>query len=51
MSAPLTTAADYSLGVDEAERQRLLGSLRAWADTWLPDDPDMLERDPDIVLG
>ena len=28
-----------------------LGSLRAWADTWLPDDPDMLERDPDIVLG
>jgi hypothetical protein len=24
MSAPLTTAADYSLGVDEAERQRLL---------------------------
>jgi DNA-binding HxlR family transcriptional regulator len=28
-----------------------LGSLRAWADTWLPEDPDMLERDPDIVLG
>lgn len=28
-----------------------LGSLRAWADTWLPDDPDMLEHDPDIVLG
>jgi hypothetical protein len=28
-----------------------LGSLRTWADTWLPDDPDMLERDPDIVLG
>jgi DNA-binding HxlR family transcriptional regulator len=28
-----------------------LGSLRAWADTWLPDDPDMLARDPDIVLG
>jgi DNA-binding HxlR family transcriptional regulator len=28
-----------------------LGSLRAWADTWLPDDPDMLERDPDVVLG
>jgi DNA-binding HxlR family transcriptional regulator len=28
-----------------------LGSLRSWADTWLPDDPDMLERDPDIVLG
>jgi DNA-binding HxlR family transcriptional regulator len=28
-----------------------LGSLRAWADTWLPDDPDMLERDPDVLLG
>lgn len=28
-----------------------LGSLRDWADTWLPDDPDMLERDPDVVLG
>lgn len=27
-----------------------LGTLRTWADTWLPDDPDMLERDPDIVL-
>jgi DNA-binding HxlR family transcriptional regulator len=28
-----------------------LGSLRAWADTWLPDDPAMLERDPDVVLA
>ena len=28
-----------------------LDSLRAWADTWLPDDPVMLERDPDVVLG
>ena len=28
-----------------------LASLRAWADTWLPDDPDMVERDPDILLG
>lgn len=28
-----------------------LGSLRAWADTWLPEDPGMLERDPDVVLG
>ena len=26
-------------------------SLRVWADTWLPDDPDMVERDPAIVLG
>jgi len=28
-----------------------LGSLRAWADTWLPDDPDMVDRDPDVLLG
>ena len=28
-----------------------LGSLRTWAETWLPDDPDMWERDPDVVLG
>jgi hypothetical protein len=28
-----------------------LVSLRAWAGTWLPDDPDMLERDPDVVLA
>jgi DNA-binding HxlR family transcriptional regulator len=28
-----------------------LSSLRTWADTWLPDDPDMIERDPDVVLG
>jgi DNA-binding HxlR family transcriptional regulator len=26
-------------------------SLRDWAETWLPDDPDMVERDPDVVLG
>ena len=26
-------------------------SLRGWADTWLPDDPDMIERDPAIVLA
>lgn len=28
-----------------------LSSLRTWAETWLPDDPDMLERDPDVLLG
>lgn len=26
-------------------------SLRGWANTWLPDDPEMVERDPDIVLS
>jgi DNA-binding HxlR family transcriptional regulator len=28
-----------------------LDSLRVWSSTWLPDDPAMLERDPDVVLG
>lgn len=26
-------------------------SLRNWAETWLPDDVAMVERDPEIVLG
>ena len=26
-------------------------SLRGWAETWLPDDIAMVERDPEIVLG
>jgi DNA-binding HxlR family transcriptional regulator len=26
-------------------------SLRGWADTWLPDDPDMAEREPAVVLN
>jgi DNA-binding HxlR family transcriptional regulator len=29
----------------------VLYSLRGWAETWLPDDPTMMERDPDVVLG
>ena len=29
----------------------VLSSLHTWADTWLPEDPAMVERDPDIVLG
>ena len=29
----------------------VLLSLRGWAETWLPDDPAMMERDPDVVLG
>jgi DNA-binding HxlR family transcriptional regulator len=28
-----------------------LDSLRAWSNTWLPEDPDMLQRDPDVALG
>lgn len=26
-------------------------SLRHWAEAWLPDDPDMVDRDPDVVLA
>jgi DNA-binding HxlR family transcriptional regulator len=26
-------------------------SLRGWAATWLPDDPMMVERDPDVLLA
>ena len=29
----------------------VLSSLRGWAETWLPEDPAMMERDPDVVLG
>ena len=29
----------------------VLLSLQGWAETWLPDDPAMVERDPDVVLG
>jgi DNA-binding HxlR family transcriptional regulator len=28
-----------------------LGALRTWAEAWLPEDPEMFERDPDVVLG
>jgi DNA-binding HxlR family transcriptional regulator len=41
----------YRLTAVGQDLMATLGSLRAWADTWLPEDPDMLERDPDIVLG
>lgn len=25
--------------------------FRTWADAWLPDDPAMIERDPEVILG
>lgn len=28
-----------------------LESLREWAATWLPDDPDLVEHDPDLILA
>ncbi len=29
----------------------VLLALRGWSETWLPDDPEMAERDPDLVFG
>ena len=29
----------------------VLAALRGWAETWIPDDPAMVERDPDVVLA
>ena len=29
----------------------VLCSLQDWAETWLPEDPAMVERDPDVVLA
>ena len=29
----------------------VLDTLRGWAETWLPDDPAMMDRDPDVVRG
>ena len=43
--------APYHLTAVGAGLMPTILSLRGWADTWLPDDPDMVERDPDIVLG
>ena len=41
----------YRLTTVGAGLMPVLASLRGWADTWLPDDPAMAERDPDVVLG
>jgi hypothetical protein len=29
----------------------VLLSFHDWAETWLPEDPEMVDRDPDVVLG
>lgn len=50
----LVTHADgtpYQLTVAGAELVPTILSLRGWAETWLPDDPDMVERDSDVVLA
>jgi DNA-binding HxlR family transcriptional regulator len=41
----------YRLTTVGAGLMPVLYSLRGWAETWVPDDPAMLERDPDVVLG
>lgn len=44
-------SAGYRLTSVGAGLMPVLFSLRGWAETWLPDDPAMAERDPDVVLG
>jgi len=41
----------YRLTTVGAGLMPVLYSLRGWAETWLPDDPAMMDRDPDVVLG
>ncbi|MCK6211638.1 helix-turn-helix transcriptional regulator [Georgenia sp. EYE_87] len=44
-------AAGYRLTDVGGGLMPVLFALRDWAETWLPDDPAMVERDPDVVLG
>ena len=41
----------YRLTTVGAGLMPVLASLRGWSETWLPDDPAMMERDPDVVLA
>jgi DNA-binding HxlR family transcriptional regulator len=43
--------APYRLTTVGTELVPTIVSLRDWAATWLPDDPDLVERDPDVVLA
>lgn len=43
--------APYQLTAAGTDLIPTIVSLRGWAETWLPDDPDMVERDPDVVLA
>lgn len=40
----------YRLTTVGAGLMPVLASLRGWAETWLPDDPTMVEREPAVVL-
>ena len=46
-----TAHSRYRLTAVGASLMPTILSLRGWADTWIPDDPDMLEREPAIVLA
>jgi DNA-binding HxlR family transcriptional regulator len=43
--------APYRLTAAGTELGPTILSLRCWAEAWLPDDPDMVDRDPDVVLA
>lgn len=44
-------AAAYQLTAAGAGLVPMMLSLRGWAEAWLPEDPEMVERDPDVVLA
>lgn len=41
----------YGLTTAGAGLLPVLSALQSWADTWVPEDPAMLDRDPDVVLA
>lgn len=43
--------APYRLTAAGTELVPTILSLRRWAAAWLPDDPDLVDRDPDVVLA
>lgn len=45
------SGAPYRLTAAGTDLTPTILSPRGWAETWLPDDPDMVERDPDVVLA
>jgi DNA-binding HxlR family transcriptional regulator len=46
-----TGGAPYRLTTAGRHLVPTIHSLRGWAATWLPDDPDMVDHDPDVVLA
>ena len=50
-SADAARPAAYRLTASGADLMPTLQALRAWSESWLPEDPAMLEREPDVVLA